>query len=109
MNNLHQNIIVSLKEFKDKFYHRERESKPRQSLQSSAQMPSKKLEMIASLRKKAEMKDQERVESSSVRIPKSSGREKMWMRGTTTRRPSGEVAESQSFNVYVTKIKVARE
>ena len=54
-------------------------------------MPSKKLEMIASLRKKAESNcqgGQGRVDSGG-KMPSSSGREKMWMRGRSTRAPSG--------------------
>ena len=56
MASLHQQIILSLKEFKDKFYNRSREEGPRSRnfLRSSAQMPKRGIEMIASLRKRAE-------------------------------------------------------
>lgn len=57
MASLHQQIIISLKEFKDKFYSRKKEeatARSRNFLRSSAQMPKRGIEMIASLRKKAE-------------------------------------------------------
>jgi hypothetical protein len=57
---LHQHIILSIKEFKDRFYGRQ--AKPKPALQSSTHMPNKKLEMIASLRKKAELVNQTRAE-----------------------------------------------
>ena len=54
-------------------------------------MPSKKLEMIASLRKKAEsggQNSQGRVDSSG-KIPSPTKRERIWMRGRSTRAPPG--------------------
>ncbi len=56
MSSLHQQIIVSLKEFKEKFYHPSKDEpafRSRNYLRSSEHIPKKGLEMIASLRKKA--------------------------------------------------------
>lgn len=66
--------------------------------------------MIASLRKKAEQVNQTRGEISTERLVNASGHTNLWVRGRTSRRASGiPVAESQSFHIYVNKLKVVKD
>lgn len=114
---LHQQIIVSLKEFKEKFYNRGKEeaaTRPRNFLRSSAQMPKRGIEMIASLRKKAEHLASTRLEHlASTRLEPEArnprrqlSREQQWLKSRTQSIPKPEPhPQAQSFQVYVNKVK----
>lgn len=103
---LHQQIIISLKEFKDKFYNRSREegsARSRNFLRSSAQMPKRGIEMIASLRKKAENLAGTRLEPEARNPRRQLSREQQWLKSRTQSIPKPE--QTHSFQVYVNKIK----
>lgn len=107
MASLHQQIILSLKEFKDRFYNRSREEGPPRSrnfLRSSAQMPKRGIEMIASLRKRAEHLASTRLEPDARRPRRQLSREQQWLKSRTQSIPRPE-PQAHGFQVYVNKIK----
>jgi hypothetical protein len=83
---LHHHIILSLKEFKERFYNKEDNAKSKVFQQSTSQMPTRKLEMIASLRKKAEQINNQKSEIASERLVGGIGLPQGWVRGRSTRR-----------------------
>lgn len=66
--------------------------------------------MIASLRKKVENVNLTKSDTGNDSIIHSIGLPKGWINSKTSRRASGySAAENQSFQVYVTKLKVGQE
>jgi hypothetical protein len=109
MSNLHQQIIISLKEFKEKFYNRNKEEtafRSRSYLRSSEQIPKKGLEMIASLRKKAEDLATNSKGEADTSNPRQLNRQQQWIKSRTQsiRKPEFR-PQVQTFQVYVNKIK----
>lgn len=111
ITSLHQQIIISLKEFKDKFYKRNKEEettfRARNFLRSSQQIPKRGIEMIASLRKKAQNLASLKVEEGDVlHSGRQLSRQQQWLKSRTQSIKKQQYRpEAQSFQVYVNKVK----
>lgn len=83
---MHHHIILSLKEFKERFYNKDENAKSKVFQQSTSQIPTKKIEMIASLRKKAEQINSQKSEIASERLVGAIGLPQGWVRGRSNRK-----------------------